>query len=160
MREFCWVVEMLFCAAVCIFWLVKPCSFITGYQLSESRAASVFRVDPETTLSLIRYRSCLCLSLISSFLFNLLSFFFPVSSVSSSALIFLCVLPLFLYFVSCFIRFLPSSMFRTVGISVLCSFEYITVYCGSCIECIVVILCAIVVLCVYCCFYFRCRTAG
>jgi hypothetical protein len=32
-------------------------------------------------------------------------------------------------------------------------------YCGNCIECIVVILCVIVVLCVYCCFYFRCRTA-
>jgi hypothetical protein len=28
------------------------------------------------------------------------------------------------------------------------------------IECIAVILCVIVVLCVYCCFYFRCRTAG
>jgi len=26
--------------------------------------------------------------------------------------------------------------------------------------CIVVILCVFVVLCVYCCFYFRCRTAG
>jgi hypothetical protein len=35
-----------------------------------------------------------------------------------------------------------------------------SVHCGSCIECIVVILCVIVVLCGYCCFYFRCRTAG
>ena len=30
----------------------------------------------------------------------------------------------------------------------------------SCLVCIVVILRVIVVLCVYCCFYFRCRTAG
>ena len=30
----------------------------------------------------------------------------------------------------------------------------------SCLVCIVVILCVFVVLCVYCCFYFRCRTAG
>jgi len=29
----------------------------------------------------------------------------------------------------------------------------------SCLVC-VVILCVFVVLCVYCCFYFRCRTAG
>ena len=30
----------------------------------------------------------------------------------------------------------------------------------SCLVCIGVILCLFVVLCVYCCFYFRCRTAG
>jgi len=30
----------------------------------------------------------------------------------------------------------------------------------SCLVCIVVILCVFVVLRVYCCFYFRCRTAG
>jgi len=30
----------------------------------------------------------------------------------------------------------------------------------SCLVCIAVILWAFVVLCVYCCFYFRCRTAG
>jgi len=34
------------------------------------------------------------------------------------------------------------------------------VYCCSCHVCIVVILCVFVVLCAYCCFYFRCRTAG
>jgi len=28
------------------------------------------------------------------------------------------------------------------------------------VVCIVVILCVCAVLCVYCCFYFRCRTAG
>jgi hypothetical protein len=67
MREFCRVVELLFYAAVCIFWLVTPCSFITGYQISEARAASVFRVEPEANISI--YRSCLYLSLISSFLF-------------------------------------------------------------------------------------------
>ena len=30
----------------------------------------------------------------------------------------------------------------------------------SCLVCIVVILCVFAVLCVYCCFYFRCQTAG
>jgi len=44
-------------------------------------------------------------------------------------------------------------------------FKMSCVYCefSLCIVvvvCIVVILCVIVVLCVYCCFYFRCRTAG
>ena len=34
------------------------------------------------------------------------------------------------------------------------------VYCCSCVVCIVVILCVFAVLFVYCCFYFRCRTAG
>ena len=34
------------------------------------------------------------------------------------------------------------------------------VYCWSSLVCIVVILCVFAVLVVYCCFYFRCRTAG
>jgi len=33
------------------------------------------------------------------------------------------------------------------------------VYCCSCLVCFVT-LCVFVVLCVYCCFYFRCQTAG
>ena len=35
-----------------------------------------------------------------------------------------------------------------------------SVYCCSCLVCTVVILYVFVVLCVYCCFYFRCPTAG
>jgi len=34
------------------------------------------------------------------------------------------------------------------------------VYCCSCVMCTVVILCVFAAVCVYCCFYFRCRTAG
>jgi len=34
------------------------------------------------------------------------------------------------------------------------------VYIVSCLVCIVVILCLFIVQCVYCCSYFRCRTAG
>ena len=42
----------------------------------------------------------------------------------------------------------------------LVQFAYCTCCILRCLVLIVVILCVFVVLCVYCCFYFRCRTAG
>ena len=58
---------------------------------------------------------------------------------------------------NCIQYFLTLVLFTFCICCILRCLVYIVV---SCLVCIVVTLCVFALLCVYCCFYFRCRTAG